>query len=374
VYRFLELYQEARTPKLVARQFRSLIGDEVADALLRAEVLRPSPTATRYPCESGRLGCPRRIVANCGHPSHPWVAVCGLPFPACEEIPLTDADLEEYRTSHERFANLVRRLLRVRGSFKLLDSAYADTVQLGEIEGRSGIHDAFLSLAAWDRSLPTLLAERMLVQRRSIVFVPTNRGVSLELIHRHPPGAHVTLAFLVDILAARDGEFVVLPTFAELFAPRTRSSPSFCRLLTSKGARDLTRAEYDDVVRKAGDFDLFVDAVVPSNSTKYAAGRRRTGRRYDSAELTRLEATAIAELVIRGAPVRARDLNALQGVLHPARTIEAARRKVDVRLARYKWRAIHTHAAGNERDCQYVFSPPASLGYAILASTSERTT
>jgi hypothetical protein len=370
VYRFLELYQEARTPKLVARQFRGLIGDEVADALLRADVLRRNPIASRYPCEGGRLGCPRRIVANRGHPTHPWVAVCGLPFPACQEILLIDADLEEYRTSHERFASLVRRLLDVRGPFELLDAAYSDTVHLGEIHGASGIYEAFLSLATWDRSLPTLLAERMLLQRRSIVFVPTTKGVQVELIHRHPPGSHVTLAFLVDVIAARAGELVVLPAFAELFSPRTSPRVTFCRFQTADGVRDLSRGEYDDVVQRAAEFDLFVDAVVPRN-TKYAAGRRPPRRRFEWTELSRLEASALAELIVHGAPVRARDLVALRGVLHPTRAVETARRKVDVRLARYKWRAIHTHAAGNERNCQYVFAPPSSLRYAILMNMPE---
>jgi hypothetical protein len=278
-------------------------------------------------------------------------------------------DLEEYRTSHERFAVLVRQLLDVRGPFELLDATYSDTVHLGEINDGAGVCDAFLSLASWDRSLPALLAERMLLPRRSVVFVPTSRGVPLELIHRHPPGSHVTLAFLVDVIAARSGELVVLPTSAELLAPKTLPIAHFCKVQTADGTRDLFRHEYDDIVRSAVEFDLFIDAVVPRASMKYAAGRRPARGRFEWTELSRFEAGAIAELVRRGTLVRARDLAILQGILHPARIVEAARRKVDVRLERYKWRAIHTQAAGSKRDVRYVFAPPPELKFAILAAS-----
>ena len=300
MHRFLELYQEARSPKLPARQFRQVVGEEITDALLRADVLRRCPVASRYPCEGGRLECPRRVVPNTGHPRFPWVAVCALAFPACAEVPLTEAGLEEYRTSHDRFASLVRRLLDIRGSFAMLDATYSDTVHLGEIHDASGVCDAFLSLATWDRSLSALLAERALLPRRSVVFVPTSRGVSLDLIHRHPPGSHVTLAFLVNVLGARGGELVVLPAFGALFRSRAAPEPAFCVMYTSEGARELTRTEYDDVLTNASEFDLFVDAVLPREGRKYAEGRRLPGERFEWQELSRHEAHVIAELVARG--------------------------------------------------------------------------
>jgi hypothetical protein len=367
VYRFLELYQEARSPKLPARQFRLAVGDEITEVLLRADVVQRCPIATRYPCEGGRLGCPRRVVPNAGHPRFPWVAVCGQAFPVCAEIPLIQADLEEYRTSHERFAGLVRQLLDVRGPFELLDATYSDTVHLGEINDGDGVCDAFLSLATWDRSLPALLAERMLLPRRSVVFVPTSRGVPLELIHRHPPGGHVTLAFLVDFIAARAGKLIVLPKFTDVLAPKTLPLAHFCKLLTNGATRDLSRNAYDAIVRGAEDFDLFVDAVVPRAGMKYAAGRRPARGRFEWVEMSRFEAGAIAELVARATVMKARNLAVLEGILHPARVVEAARRKVDLRLERYKWRAIHTQAAGSKRDVRYVFSPPPELRFAVLA-------
>jgi hypothetical protein len=46
--------------------------------------------------------------------------------------------------------------------------------------------------------------------------------------------------------------------------------------------------------------------------------------------------------------------------------VESARRKVDVRLARFTWRSIHTIAASAEEDTQYMFGPPPSLKFAVL--------
>ena len=55
MHQLLELYQEARTPKLPARQFRELVGDVVAEALLSADVLTRGAVATTYPCRQAHV-------------------------------------------------------------------------------------------------------------------------------------------------------------------------------------------------------------------------------------------------------------------------------------------------------------------------------
>jgi len=55
VHRFLEWYQEARTPKLPARQFRELVVTRFAEALLSADVLTRGAVATTYPCRQAHV-------------------------------------------------------------------------------------------------------------------------------------------------------------------------------------------------------------------------------------------------------------------------------------------------------------------------------
>ncbi len=370
MHRFLELYQEERTPQLPVGQFRELVGDVVVDALLRADILTSGGVARRYPCGLRQPGCPWRVVPNFAGANLPWVAVCGQDSPNCEDVSLEDGEVEEYQMSHERFAGSLRRLMGLEGSFQVLDSTYADTVQLGELRGRDGVRDVFLSLArwGWSCSLGVLLAERMVVPRPSIVFAPTARGIPLSVVHRHGAGSHVVLGILADVLDGRGTELALRISFDALVRSPALAAPVFCVAYTSEGKRSLSRAEYDEILERAHELDLFVDAVVPRHGRKLAAGRRTIAGTVVSVMLSISEARALAELVARGGALAPREFASLKAVGGRAKVVQTARKKVDVKLARYEWRAFHTAIGEGDTDHRYVFRPPPSLRYAVLTS------
>lgn len=374
--RFLKMYQEARSPTLLAGDFRRVAGTEVVDALLDATVLTRCELADWYPCDGGHLGCPRRVVPNFGDASRPLVAVCGQPFPACHEIHIRPEDLEEYTTSHESFARALRSLLGLSGEFTLLDDSYPDCVYLGDMRRDELTYDVFLCRAAWDSAFEELLADRQLALRRSVVLAPSQRGIPLELVHRYPPGSHVTLAFLVDLVAADSRGLLLQPTFEALTKHRGVAQQGAYLAITNDGRHTIGTTEYQSLVARTQEFDLFLDGSAAGHSRKYAASYRDRRGTFQQVSLSSLQMRALTELVSRGVPVRAADLRTLQAaaVQNPGRVVESGRRTVDVRLSRYEWRSFHTLGAEASEQKQYLFRPPSSLRYACILAASANAT
>ena len=371
--RFLELYQESRSPTLLAPDFRRAIGSETVDALLDSAVLTPVELADWYPCDGAYPGCPRRIVPNMGDPLHSFVAVCGEPSPMCHAIVVRAENLEQYTTSHEALARTVRRLLRLTGELTLLDDSYPDCVYLGGCSRGERIYDVFLCQAAWDSAFEGLLSDRLQAARRSIVFAPTPRGVPLDLLHRYAPGGHVTLALLVDFVALHEGKVILRPSFDELTVGRRSTTEPTWTLISHDGRRSIASAEYADLVRRADQFDLFLDSVAAGHSRTYSAGFRDRDHTFHRVKLSVLQMQALTELVSRAIPLRATELRSLQaaGVQNPAKIVDLARRAVDVRLTRYGWRSFHTLAGESSGQKRYVFRPPPALRYACIVSADD---
>jgi hypothetical protein len=368
VRRFLELYQESRSPTLLAPDFRRAVGSEAVDALLASAVLTPRELADWYPCHGAYPGCPRRIVPNIGDSLHPFVAICGEPSPMCHDIAVRAEDLEHYTTSHEALARTVRRLLGLAGELTLLDDSYPDCVYLGDLGRAERTYDVFLCRAAWDSAFEALLSDRAAAARRSIVFAPTPRGLPLDLLHRYPPGGHVTLALLVDFIALHEGKLMLRPSFDELPRVRPAIAETSSMLITHEGRRNVSAAEYTAVVAHPEQFDLFLDAVAPGNSRAYIGGYRDPECTFHRVTLSTLQMHALAELVSRAVPLRPRELRAVQaaGVQNPAKIIDGARKAVDVRFSRYSWRSFHTLPGESLDQRRYVFRPPPSLRYACI--------
>ena len=306
--RFLEMYQESRSPTLLAPDFRRAVGSEAVDALLASAVLAPRELADWYPCDGAYPGCPRRIVPNVGDPLYPFVAVCGEPSPMCHDIAVRAEDLEQYTTSHEALARTVRRLLGLTGELTLLDDSYPDCVYLGDLARGERTYDVFLCRAAWDSAFEALLSDRAGASRRSIVFAPTPRGLPLDLLHRYAPGRHVTLALLVDFIALHEGKLMLRPSFDELTQLRPATAETSWTLITHEGRRSIGAAEYTAVVAHPEQFDLFLDAVAPGNSRAYMGGYRDPNGLFHRVTLSALQMHVVTELVSRAVPLRPREL------------------------------------------------------------------
>ena len=356
---------------MLASEFRRIVSPEAVDALLRETIVARHERADWYPCEGSYEGCPRRIVPS-DDPEHPFVAVCGHAFPMCHDIALKAEQVEEYTASQEGFLRVLQRLLGLSGDLTFLDESYPDCIYAGALSRPDGVHDVFVCRATWDSAFEALLADRQLAARRSVVLVPTARGVPLELLHRYPPGGHVVLAPLEDLLGIREKRLILLPSFAALIEG-TRAGPSARLLIADDGRRAIGPAEYGRLVEDAQSFDLFLDATAVGHSRTYSAGYRDERGNFHRAMLSALQIHALAELIARGVPLRPTELWSLQkaAIQNPAKVIEAARRLVDVRVSRYSWRSLHTQAAEGSGQRRYVFHPPPTLRYACIVNASD---
>jgi hypothetical protein len=192
--------------------------------------------------------------------------------------------------------------------------------------------------------------------------------VPFSVIHRHPPGGHVILTTLVAVLAIRENGFCAQPTFDSLTeGPATETGPGWS-VITHESRRALTRDEYTDIIGRYDEFDLFLDGAATTFSQSYPVGHRDAQSRFHRGVISIHQMHALTELIARAIPLRASDIRCLQGttVQDPASSVEAARRAIDVRLSRYRWRSFHTISGENRDQKAYLFRPPASLRYACI--------
>ncbi len=368
--RFLELYRETPAPELPAAQFRTLAGDTVVDALLRARILESVAPSRRYACEWPELGCSRRILKNCRNDAFPFIAICGLELPSCRDVLLQRDDAEEYRVVPDRLHLELRALLGLTGTYAGIERDQSGAVYLGELQRTSETLDVFLALARSRPGLRALLAERMLMARRSIVIAPTATNVPREWIERYSPSNHVALAFLSDIVAVVDQKLVLLQSLGEFVTSHREQTAGFCVAFSNSGSRAISATEYEESVHRIGEFDLFIDAVQPKERGLFVGSRRHPDGRVEGARLTRREVEALTELVERkGIAIRARDVLALKdgSARSAVRVLEGARKRIDVlQSARYDWRAFPTIPGDQAGAQRYMFRSGPDLRYLVL--------
>jgi len=70
--------------------------------------------------------------------------------------------------------------------------------------------------------------------------------------------------------------------------------------------------------------------------------------------------------------VRAAEVHALNGVNHPEKLIEAARRELDVKVSRYDWRSTQLLRGDTPEAKRYWFRPPEGLRWALLRPLVDR--
>jgi hypothetical protein len=289
----------------------------------------------------------------------------------------------------------VRRLFALEGEFAPDDAAMPRTLRLGHRRRESGERlDVLLTRAAWDAGFAGMLAERATHPWPTLVLAPTATHLGSDLVARYAGPGRVQLAFLEDVLAVHGGELALAHDVEGRAAPApqapfgraltnegelalaegaeglTGAAPRrpFCRALTNEGERALDRTAYHAwCANEPPPFDLLLDLLHVAHGHPAVAWRRDARGRAERVELTRHEAAALAELIERRAPTEACDLACLRAArLHdPVQVVERARRKVDARVSRYRWRAFVT-SGGSGPERAFHFAPPAGFRYACL--------
>jgi hypothetical protein len=361
------LLQRADAPAVLEGEARASWGNAAVDALLRAGVVRRD-AADWHPCGGPHgFGCPRRVRENAGDGKHPLLAVCGQRVPACGSVPLTRGEASQLLASLFDLGRALGRLFGLEGELVTGDASMPHTLHLGRRRGEQGeTVDVLLTRAAWEPGFGGMLAERASHARPTLVLAPTATHVRSDLVARYGGPGHVRLAFVEDLVTVSGGELLLSEGGSARLGPAARAP--FCRVLTEQGERALDRAAYDAFLRdEAQAFDFVLDAVAASRGRHAIAWTRDEQGCPGRVELTRYEAEALAELVERAAPTRARDLACLRaaGAQDPVKVVERARQKADVQTSRYAWRAFAT-SGGTGEGRAYHFAPPPGFRYACL--------
>ena len=288
---------------------------------------------------------------------------------AHRQAPPINRDPAEQHELQGSIVAMLRRLFGLQG--EMISSAgdeSAGCVCLGQLYRDGRAYDVYFCGAGWDSSLHAFLAERGRASRPSIMLIPTFAGVPFSAIHRYAPGSHVILATLVNLLCVRGERFCVKPSFDSLTDGSGAEIGPGWWIMTQEGKRPIARREYDDIVARRDQFDLFLDGAGTASSQFYSAGYRDRGGRFHPATLSGHQMHALTELISRGVALRARDFRCLEAtaIRQPAGTIDTARRSVDLRLSRSEWRTFHTIPAKDRAERRYVFRPPAELCYACI--------
>jgi hypothetical protein len=359
----LRLVEQAKTPTLLAAQWRERLGAEVTALLVRLGVLVEKQATSTHPCGGPwGDGCPRRVVTNHGCASHPFVAVCGRDDGSCPEVLLRAEDRETLQLSVDGFVHVLRRALGVRGAVEQGDAGFPDARRIGERAGRAvflALSPAFPGFEAWAAA-----------RGDALVIVPFGLGLATAARDHFGVGQRVEVVLLRDVLRLEAGAVVAalpepLLSLREPAGPPYAARSPVCVVVDQDGRRPLTAEEYMALAARAPELDLFIDTTITVDGGGHRGVRRDDRGVAEETALTKHEAAALVELISTRKALRAGDFASV-GVNAIDKVVERARSKVDVKQGRYKWRAIHTLAADTPEAKRWQFNPPRELHYAIV--------
>lgn len=361
----LGLLEQGSEPVLHARAWEARLGKSTVDTLLRLGLLVDQGVADWYPCGGARGGgCHRRVVPNHGNATHPFVAVCGRDDSSCESVYLIEAELQLLGFSMEAFVHRLRRAFGLSGAVDDVDAGFPEARRIGDLQGRP----VFFATSPGLHGFEAWLGAR----GNALVLIPEGRWLSTVTRDRFSAGQRTELVVLSEVLEFVGGVLVVkVPPSGNWQVNETVTpsyvlrEPAVCVVHDNEGRRELTARQYQELVAGVEGYDLFVDMTVTVEGGGCRGGRRNGDGEYGDVVLTKHEAAAIAELVTTQRALRAGDFKTVT-LNDVARLIERARKKLDVRVSRYEWRAIHTLAGDVPEAKWWHFRPGEGVRWGIV--------
>lgn len=366
MHAFLRALQGAQRPGGTRMELDARFGADVVDALIATGLLTPGNRATHYPCPGGGDSCPRDVIENIGDPRFPFVAVPPGPEVCCDSVPLTANDVATWITSRRQLAAILTDLFRVRGPANLTSEVFPCTHRLGRAAWAGQDREVLLCTNLNGAAPVAFLLARKAQRQPTLVLAHARTRFTSPDVEAHFGAGDVVVVFLADELELVAGQVQRRQVLIAREPVATYGAPAFCVLVDPDGVREIDEATYRRVLASAEtELDLLLDLT-----TTVSAGRHPTGRREDGAyikgSVTPQQGAAYAELMERQQAVRAAEVRALNGVNHPEKLIEAARRELDVKLSRYEWRSTELLRGDVPEAKRYWFRPPDDLRWVLL--------
>ncbi len=140
----------------------------------------------------------------------------------------------------------------------------------------------------------------------------------------------------------------------------------YCRIITREKVETLPKSGYEVLVKKRENYGMFIDGITREAFCRDGSSEPQI------AKLTARELGILVDVITAGKPIcpYATKTGGKSASREAAnRLFEGARRKVDVKLGRYKYRAfrLHQKPAGVEYKA-FEFAPPDDLQYCVITS------
>jgi hypothetical protein len=266
--------------------------------------------------------------------------------------------------SRETLTHRLRQALGVSGPVEQADAGFPETRLVGRLANR----EVYLALAPGIPGFEAWLAER----RCAYVLVPVGKWLSSTTKDRFAAGNATELVILDETLDLVDGAFVVKRPIASEYPPRdsgvrliASAESVVCVVHDNDGRRELTAGQYRDLLESVDEYDLFLDMTTVTTGGGYRGRRRDLDGAATDVVLTRNEAAVVVELAAAGRALRPGEFKSVTAS-HVDKLIERARRKIDVQLGRYQWRAIHTIKGSVPEAKTFMFQAASELRWGVV--------
>jgi hypothetical protein len=213
--RFFALVEKHGNVVLLSRSLEEVASLDARIALHAGGVLAATEPVASWPCDV--RGCSREIRANYGGARKPIVAVCCQAPPVCEPLELGFEDVSQQRISIEALVRAICALLGAEVNATAIAGVNArhpiggnrEPVLVGATRSPV-VRDVFWAGTPRDTDLGAFCTRREHVKRRTLVLVPTERYVPLEVAARFARGERVEVLSLADSLEVREGAIALV--------------------------------------------------------------------------------------------------------------------------------------------------------------------
>jgi hypothetical protein len=295
----LTAIQHKRAVVRLANDWASLVGPDVAKALAHHKLLEDAGTADYWPCPK-QCGQVQNVEPYEGD-GKPFIAGCSheMGERGCEYAYLDEEQLEATGFSYNRFAIVLQKLLGMDVDLAKPYPHLPETVRLGRRTWGGVERDVLLSYGSSRENFGLFARLLQSEGKAALVLVPSLVGKNAEaLLGAHAPGAGVEIQRLEDLLEVAGGELRLKAEFRmKDTAPTATAVPlvdAYCVVIErGKPQRMVSQVEYEQLVARANEFNLFVDAMGDGDARVICKNRPEAPK----AELSPAEVLVVEKLL-----------------------------------------------------------------------------
>lgn len=145
-----------------------------------------------------------------------------------------------------------------------------------------------------------------------------------------------------------------------LSAGMNKAKPSqyHCRTVTHEGTKYLSKKQYEKLTSKKKSYDIFIDGF-----TREVAHKGKVCPKLTAAEFEIISEYIESRAVMRPFSTKTGSTRSRDAAV---KLFENARRKVDIKLGRYKYLAFQLHKVTDPKMKSFQFAPPEDIAYCLV--------